>query len=348
MPNAGPPPVRDTRVSVVEQNYATVVDTLKADRGAETKAIRAMFGGDKQLMDSFLAVAFSMLASNNDLLQRATPMSIIQSIKDAASLGLRIDGIEGAIVRYSDTAKFMPMYIGYKKRMLNSGRVIAVDAKTVFSQDEFDFETGPMGTTFRHHPHKATRDDEGARTSSRGSYQGFYAYARTPDGFVYFRYMDVDEVNRIRDTHGQVQTRDGKPLPWATDYEAMALKTVIRQLQKDVPQDAIGKPDPLVQIERDNDEAMAALKGAADRLDDGLSQVRAMAMRAVGAGSPPDEETGDSDAPAGAGEALAVDDPVAMDAVDVPADPGADPNVAAAMALTAEQEQLRRNRERRP
>ena len=89
-PNSGPPPVQPSRaVAVAEQprgqqviqaNYTEVVNTLKENNGAEAKAIRAMLGGDKALMDRFLATAFSLLAKQNDLLFRATPISIVQSI----------------------------------------------------------------------------------------------------------------------------------------------------------------------------------------------------------------------------------------------------------------------------
>jgi phage RecT family recombinase len=345
MPNspAGRAPVSSSavvpaegRANAAQQNYLTIVDTLKQNSGAETKAIKAMFGGDKALMDTFLAVAFSSLANNSDLLLKATPMSIIQSIKDAAALGLKPDGIEGAIVRYTDTAKFMPMYQGYKRRMLRSGKVMAVDAKAVYTEDEFDYWTGPMGTEFTHHPAKARRDpDTGERISSRGTWLGFYAYARTPDGFVYFRYLDVDEVNRIRDAHGQTHSRDGKPLPWVTDYEQMALKTVIRQLQKDVPQEA-NAVDPLLRIERENDEAIAALRQSSKQLDDGLSEVRDLALRAVGQLPPgplgPEQDASAAPvAPAGAGATR--EDVLAA----TTGDPGADPDLAAALAFEDEQ-----------
>ena len=45
-------------------NYLIIQDTLKADHGAEAKAIQAMFGGDKDLMNRFLAVAFAALATD--------------------------------------------------------------------------------------------------------------------------------------------------------------------------------------------------------------------------------------------------------------------------------------------
>jgi recombination protein RecT len=340
--NAGPPPVQQSRAvtradqaqrqaSVAEQNYLTIVDTLKQNNGAEAKAVRAMFGGDKQLADKFLAVAFSMLASNNDLLLRATPMSVIQAIKDAASLGLEPMTSDGAIILYGDQAKFMPMYRGYVKRILRSGSIIAVDAKAVMTEDEFDYWTTGNGTDFIHHPAKALKDPEtGDYLQSRGQYKGFYAYARTRDGFTYFIYRDVDWVNGIRDRYGYT----GKPdAPWLANYEPMGLKTVIRELSKLLPQESVAA---LEQVEAKNDEAMATLR----RVDDGMDEVRQLALRAVGAG-PTDvpQEPAASAAPAGT-------PPEEKPAQPPPPEPGpaTDPNVAAAMALNEEQEQLRRQR----
>lgn len=277
---AAQPQPQEGAVDVATQNYLTIRETLAGNKGAEARAMMAIFGGNKSLRDEFLAVAFNSFANNRDLMLRATPMSVVSALRDAASLGLKPDGIEGAIVEYDGIAKFMPMYQGYKKRMLRSGKIIAVDAKAVYTEDEFDYWTGPMGTEFRHHPHKATRDSEtGARLSSRGTWQGFYAYARTPDGFVYFRYMDVDQVNQIRDNHGQTHTKSGKPLPWTTDYEAMCLKTVIKSLANDVPQEAIGRE--FLIIDRDHDEAADALRDAQAALSEGLSEVRQLALAAV-------------------------------------------------------------------
>lgn len=339
MTNAGPPPVQSTALSRVEQNYITIVDALKQNNGAEARAIRAMFGGDKQLMDTFLAVAFSSLANNNDLLQRATPMSIIQSIKDAASLGLKPDGIEGAIVRYGDVAKFMPMYQGYKRRMMRSKQLRAVDAKTVYTGDEFDYWVDPAnGFQFVHHPAKAQRDDDGNRLTSRGAYMGFYAYAPALNGFVYGRYMDVDEVIRIRDAHGATQTRDGKPLPWATDFEAMALKTVIRQLQKDVPQESTDVE--LQRVEAGNDEEIAKLRESTRQLSEGMADVRSLALRAVG-----QLPAGNTDATTeAAGDSEELRESEGKPDATAP-NPGQDPNVAAAMSEA--DEQLRRQRARR-
>src|SRR5690349_9607086 len=171
MSPSSPPPVAPSRAVQVSQgqqaiqaNYQTIVSTLKENNGAEAKAIRAMFNGDKGLMDRFLAVAFSLLAKQSDLLLKATPISIVQSIKDAASLGLEPMTDDGAIIERGGIASFNPMWRGYLKRIRNSGKVLEVDCQLVYDNDVFSVE---LGTNPDIHHVPALVD--------RGGYRGAYA-----------------------------------------------------------------------------------------------------------------------------------------------------------------------------
>lgn len=370
--NPGPPPVERSAAApdgnnsqlVPMQNYQVIVGTLKANNSAEAKAIKAMFGGNKQLMDRFLAVAFSLLAADSDLLRKATPMSIVEAIKKAASLGLEPMTDDAAIVRYGDKATLLPMYKGYLKRIRNSGLMRAVDVGTVYTNDEFDYGANEKGGWFAHHPARARKDPEtGENLTSRGDYMGFYAYAVDLTGFTYFRYMDVDQINHVRDTFGRTESKDGRPLPWRTSYEQMAIKTVLRLLQKLLPQEAVGRE--FVELEKQNDDAIVEMS---HKVDDAMEEVRNLALRAVSQapqltegqavaenGTNPnaaDEPGAPEDEPVVVAEPLSVDldtdEPEQLPSTlnELAPDPGADPNVAAAMALNDEQARLREFRQR--
>ena len=281
-PQAGPPPVgrddgrSERAVVIAATNYQTIVDTLKRDRGAEAKAIQAMFGGDKGLMERFLAVCFSSLAGNNDLLLNADPMSIVQAVKDAASLGLEPTGLggEGAIIRYKDKATFQPMWRGYLKRIRNSGKVVDVDVQIVYMNDDFYVE---LGTDPRiHHVPKlfGERNDDGSYIEERGEYKGVYAWALMPSGKYIIEYLPTAEINQIRDQFSQAWRSDKTASPWATSWGEMARKTVIRRLAKRLPGEAV---DQLLVIEGRADVAEAA--GAQPSV--AVSRAQRLALAAV-------------------------------------------------------------------
>lgn len=276
MPNSTPPPVRpvqsaEQRMPLAVVNYQRVVETLKENGGAEAKAIRAMFGGDKGLMDRFLAVVFSALANNRDILE-CDPLSIVQSIKDAASLGLEPTGLtgEGAIIPYKGIATFQPMWRGYLKRIRNSGKVVDVDCQIVYEGDEFDVEFG-TNPSIRHKP-VLPGDGE------RGNYRGVYAWAQMPSGLFVIEWMPLADVNAVRDQFSP-SVKAGRASPWDTSYGEMARKTAIKRLSKRLPGAAV---DDLLRVEARGDRVAAEARAEQNQLRGEVNDVRQMALRAVG------------------------------------------------------------------
>lgn len=326
--NPGPPPVSRAVATTgasraAAENYAVIQETLKADRGAETRAIQAMFGGDKELMHRFLAVAFSALASNSDLLANASPMSIIQSIKDAAAMGLEPTGIlgEGAIIRYGQTAQFQPMWRGYMKRIRNSRQVVDLDCQLVFMNDLFDIRLGTTPSIDHVPILVGEKDDEGNPTAERGDYRGAYAWALMPSGKYIIEWMTTDDINYVRDTFSRAK-QSGKPGPWDTSWPEMARKTVIRRLAKRLPGEAV---DLLIGADARADNAAAALHDATKEAEKSVETLRTVALRAVGqlpapaATDPPDEAQGQSEGVAAeAGQAAEAEAGAAGPPVDPP------------------------------
>lgn len=337
-------------MSPASANYLTIVDTLKANRGAEAKAIQAMFGGDKRLMDQFLAVAFSALQSQPKLLTDCDPMSLIQAIKDAAALGLTPMTEDAAIIPYGRTAKLMPMWRGYVKRIRNSREVTDLDVQIVFVNDVFELQLGTEpGLT--HRPILYGEKADGEYLETRGDYRGVYAWAQMPSGKYIIEWMTTDDINHVRDTWGNMKGDS----PWKTSWPEMARKTVIRRLAKRLPAAAV---DKLLSLDKANDDAKDELKQLSSKTDDALNEVRQLALRAVGQLEPGpttnEEPTEDPIQPPAQDEPPAEPGGAPVQPEDKPdaggpgataPDPGQDPDLQAAMAYDAEQKQLARQRQ---
>lgn len=244
-PPTGPPPVDrsvavrgESGVSKQQEAYLAITQNFRANSAA-SREIKAMLRGDKHLVERFLAVVFSSLQGDADLLLNATPMSIVQAILDAADLGLEPTGLSGeaAIVRYGNHATLLPMYRGYLKRIRNSGQVTDLDCQLVYSEDDFRLELG-TNSKVHHIPVILEQDEHGSITVERGRYRGAYAWALMPSGTYIVEWMPTLDIEYIRQTFSRAT--DPKS-PWNTSWGEMARKTPLRRLSKRLPQAAVDK-----------------------------------------------------------------------------------------------------------
>ena len=294
--NAGPPPVPQQNVGQdqsraltrIEANYAEVTGSFR--NRAEMNAIRAMFANDKALADRFLAVAFSALANQSNILKNCTAVSIVQAIKDAASLGLDPTGLNGeaALVPYGDKATLQPMWRGYLKRIRNSGKVVDVDCQIVYMNDDFALRLGTE-PGINHVPKLfgETNEETGEFLEERGGYRGIYAWALMPSGKYIIEYLPTVEINEIRDRFSQAYRRSPNDNPWTFSWGEMARKTVIRRLAKRLPAEAV---DKLLIAEAMADQVADELKGQIAAANDGLADVRRIAIAAASGEQPAPEQ----------------------------------------------------------
>lgn len=349
---AGPPPVqnRQTALTTAERRYEDVRAAFQANDSAEVRAMYAMFNNDRTLLDRFLATTFSLLAKNSSILRDCTTISIVQSIKDAASWGLEPLTDECALIAYGDRCEAQPMWRGYLKRIRNSGKVTEIDCQLVYEDDEFELGLG-TDPFIRHVPKRVTRksipvdpNDESKGTrivvdEGRGGYHGAYAWALMPSGKTLVEWMSIEDIIEIRDQHAKGLNRADSP--WNTSFGEMARKTVIRRLAKRLPGAAV---DVLLRADQEMDRKTKELTAATDRAQEATQDLRQMAMRATGLIAPETTVAG-------------VPEPQAEEVAEVPAsepaqpetaapaptgDPGADPNVGAAMEMARQQDQMRR------
>lgn len=153
-------------------------------------------------------------------LARCTPESFLGALLTASQLGLEPGPIgEAYLVPYGQVCTFVPGYRGLIKLARNSGQLRDIWAEVVFANDTFRYSLG-LHRDLVHEP----------ASGDRGKPVAVYAAAQLVDGGTPFVVMTVDEVEAIR-----ARSKAGKNGPWVTDWNAMAKKTVVKQLMKWLP-----------------------------------------------------------------------------------------------------------------
>lgn len=187
-------------------------------RESVMKNLRAMLGSKAQ----GFATSVLSAVNNNNLLQSANANSIYTSAMVAASLDLPINPNLGfaAIVPYKDnktgicTAQFQIMTRGIIQLAIRSGQYSRITNSIVYE-----------GQLVRQNPFT---DDYEFDFDSKKSDKviGYVAYFRTVGGFEKYFYMTKEEA----EAHGRKYSRSYSKGVWATDFDSMALKTVLKLL----------------------------------------------------------------------------------------------------------------------
>lgn len=101
-----------------------------------------------------------------------------------------------------------------------------IKAQVVYENDEFEYSLG-LNPDLKHIPAKG----------DRGKPIAYYSFYKTKDGFVDFDVMTHEEVlahaHRFSATSYKGVFKAGTP--WATDFTAMSLKTVLKKVLKYAP-----------------------------------------------------------------------------------------------------------------
>jgi len=173
--------------------------------------------GDEDLKKAtFMSVACMAISGNDKLLKCSIP-SIQRAVMQAATDGLLLDGNEAALVPYGDTAKYMPMVQGIIKKAKMHGDVRDIRAKIVYRGDVFVWEEGDEQSI----KHRPTLDEQGEIIAA-------YCIVDMRDGSKKRLVMSKAEIEKIR------QSSKAKDTVWASWWESMAKKTLIRQMSKEL------------------------------------------------------------------------------------------------------------------
>jgi recombination protein RecT len=186
--------------------------------------------------DRLLRVALFQLRQNTTL-AKCDPMSLVAAVAQAAQLGLE-PGILGHcyFVPYGNQVQFVLGYKGMIELARRSGAVKSIDAHEVCENDDFTYAYG-LDSTLRHVP----------ALKNRGKVYAYYAVMEFTSGGHAFAVMSIEDVEKFRQ-----RSRAKDNGPWKTDYDAMAIKTVIRRLFRWMPaavemQEAIARDNAVVE-----------------------------------------------------------------------------------------------------
>ncbi|RTK95946.1 MAG: recombination protein RecT [Neisseriaceae bacterium] len=164
-----------------------------------------------------------------DLL-KCNPVSLFGAVIQCSQLGLEPGNNLGHayLLPFRNTKQNttdVQLIIGYRGMLVlarNSGQIVSIQVFEVFSKDKFHISLG-MNPSIQH---------EIVDYADRGEFIGVYAVAHLKDGGVQFEFMTKAQVDEIRKSS---KAGNSQYSPWATHYNEMAKKTVIRRLFKYLP-----------------------------------------------------------------------------------------------------------------
>ena len=174
-------------------------------------------------------VKVALLArSRNPLLLQCTPESLLKAILQCAEMGLEPSGSVGGahLVPFRNKktghyeATLIPDYRGLIDLARRSGQIRSVEAHIIYERDKYRVRYGT----------EPVLEHEPTLTGEAGAMVAAYAVAKLADGATQVEVMTRGAVDLVR-----ARSRASDSGPWVTDYEAMAKKTVLRQLCKYLP-----------------------------------------------------------------------------------------------------------------
>lgn len=176
-----------------------------------------------QMANSFISSVISV-ANGNPQLRNADPMSIIGAAMVAATMQLQVVPTLGQcyIIPYGSKAQFQCGYLGILQLCQRSGQFKKILAAPVHegeyvSGDEFDEDY-----VF----------DKSQKKSD--NVIGYMAKFELLNGFTKVAYWDVEKVKKHASKFSQAY-RSGYNSPWKSDFDAMAMKTVLKSILKFAP-----------------------------------------------------------------------------------------------------------------
>jgi recombination protein RecT len=194
---------------------------------------------------------------NNPKLLSCRRQSLFNAAMRCAQDGLLPDGREAAIVPFgdsdddgkkqSDTASYIPMILGIRKKARNSGEIADWYAEVVHVGDEFDYVLGDDPHLY----HKPSLN--GGRTRK---IKAAYSICKFKDGTIAREVMTIAEIEDVRQKYSRA-----KKGPWSDPiaYPEMVRKTVARLHSKSLPMST--DLDTLIR----RDDELYDMAGASDR-----------------------------------------------------------------------------------
>ena len=211
-----------TNNQVANGEKKTMQAYIKSMEGEIKKALPSVITPER-----FTRMVLSAI-STNPKLGACTPSSFLGAMMSAAQLGLEPNTPLGQayILPYQNKgvleAQFQLGYKGLIDLAYRSGEVEVVQAHIVYENDKFECEFG-LEPKLTHIP--ADKD--------RGNAIKVYAMFKTKSGGYGFEVMSMDDVRNHAQKYSKAYSSSYSP--WATNFEEMAKKTVLKKCLKYAP-----------------------------------------------------------------------------------------------------------------
>lgn len=155
-------------------------------------------------------------------LMRCDQESLFGAIMQCAALGLEPGSALGHcyLIPYGKQCQLIIGYRGMIDLARRSGQIVSLSAYCVHEADDFHYELG-LHPDIHHIP---------SASAANSPVTFVYAVAVLKDGGAQFEVMSRAEIEKVR-----AASKAGKSGPWATHWDEMAKKTVIRRLFKYLP-----------------------------------------------------------------------------------------------------------------
>ena len=160
---------------------------------------------------------------NNPRLMECDRTSLLAAIMSSAQLGLEPNTPlqQAHLIPYGKECQFQIGYKGLIDLAYRSGEVSIIQAQTVYANDEFSYELG-INPKLIHKP---------CMKGNRGEAIAYYAIFKMKNGGENFEVMSKDDVAEF----AKAKSKAFNNGPWRTDFNAMAKKTVLKQVLKYAP-----------------------------------------------------------------------------------------------------------------
>ncbi len=174
--------------------------------------------------ERFTRMALSAL-NTTPKLNECTPMSFLAALMNAAQLGLEPNTPLGQafLIPYNNKGEMECQFqLGYKGLIDLSYRnpnMQIITAHTVYENDEFEYELG-LNPCLNHRP----------TLGERGEIRLFYGLFKLTNGGFGFEVMSKTAMDDFAKEYSKAF--DSSFSPWRTNYESMALKTIIKKALK--------------------------------------------------------------------------------------------------------------------
>lgn len=186
-------------------------------RGVNAQSYLLDVLGDKKKKEAFVTSLVSVVANDTNL-QKCNPMSVVYAALKSVPVGLPIEQNLGyaAVIPYGENASFQIMRNGWCELLMRTGQVKFI-ANEVVHEGELVRKNKFTG--------EYVFDEKGKKSDT---IIGYMAYVKLTNGFEKTVYWTVEEVKAHALRFSQTYKK-GYGV-WKDNFDAMALKTVLKHL----------------------------------------------------------------------------------------------------------------------